>query len=424
MKKILRFLSGLTVRLQIIGVFLSLVGIGFGVKSYLHVKDAFGIEESVTFYHDLMIQLVIAIAVNIVVGIIIHKICTDPIHNLTEIMRSLASGSLDVDVPYTKDSNEVGSMARKVQIFKESLIKMRELEAEQEIKRKGAEEERIKGLLHGVAKEFDDSVRGIARTVNDSVMKMSDISRSVMSSAEASKGSVESLSRGSSLASQNVNAVAAAAEELTSSIQEISRQTGRSTAIAHEAVNKAKEASDSIHNLSQSAVKIDQVLELINDIAEQINLLALNATIEAARAGEAGKGFAVVASEVKNLAEQTGKATNEISDIIKAIQSETSGAVSSIHDISKTINEIKDISVSISTSMDEQSASTREIAKNMNEAAGHTNEVTDNVNVVSSASKNAGESANILVSACSDLIRHSEKLNSEVSHFVEKIKAA
>ena len=185
----------------------------------------------------------------------------------------------------------------------------------------------------------------------------------------------------------NVQTVASAAEEMSASVAEINRQVVSAQRISSEAVDQANQTNDKIQGLAEAAQKIGEVVALITDIADQTNLLALNATIEAARAGEAGKGFAVVASEVKNLANQTAKATEEISQQITGIQNETQGAVEVIAVISNTIGEVNEISSAIAAAVEEQTAVTSEVVSNMQTASSGVEEITQNMNEIASGTE-------------------------------------
>lgn len=414
----IRFDRSLSVRLQVAAIFLSFVGIAFGVKSYLHVEEVFGAQEAAVFQIDLWIQLVIATCVNVVIGLLIYYTVTRPMNLINEVMHKLTQNNLDVDVPYVKLGNEIGTIARSVQVFKDNALKLEELQAEQEASREKAEGERKK-LLEKLAVEFKDTVQNIVNHVNGSAIKMQKGAIAMAETTKQSNERVGELNSESTQAAENVNTIAAAAEELTASISNISDQMTKATGVTKEAMSKADHANSAIHNLSTGAQKIGQVIELINDIAEQINLLALNATIEAARAGEAGKGFAVVASEVKNLASQTAKATEEISSLITNIQDETGASVSAIESISETVMQMNEASVTVAESVEEQRSATKEIAKNIHEAAAHSNKVTDYMSVVSEASKNTGQSANEMVGSCDELSKQSGELDKEVIKFLE-----
>ncbi|MHA1598339.1 MAG: methyl-accepting chemotaxis protein, partial [Alphaproteobacteria bacterium] len=187
---------------------------------------------------------------------------------------------------------------------------------------------------------------------------------------------------------------------------------------------ETERSNEQVQGLATAAQKIGEVVELISDIAEQTNLLALNATIEAARAGDAGKGFAVVASEVKNLANQTAKATEEISAQIGGIQGATRDAVEAIGGITSIIDEINEITSAIAAAVEEQGAATQEIARNVEQASAGTSEVTVNITGVNQAADDTGKAATEVLSAVGTLTTQSDKLSKEVSGFLKDIKAA
>jgi methyl-accepting chemotaxis protein len=217
---------------------------------------------------------------------------------------------------------------------------------------------------------------------------------------------------------------ASAAEELTGSIGEINRQVAHSAKITAKVVNDARQTDGIVRALADDAQKIGQVVELISSIADQTNLLALNATIEAARAGDAGKGFAVVASEVKNLANQTSKATGQIGAQIAQIQLATGEAVQAIKGITDTIEEASDITTTIAAAVEEQGAATAEIARNVQQTAASTREVTSNITGVSQVASETGTAAGQVLEAAGDLSRQAEQLASEVSAFVADVRVA
>jgi methyl-accepting chemotaxis protein len=315
-----------------------------------------------------------------------------PFRQLTEAVRALAQGDLEVEVPGLARADELGGMATAVQKFKEAAVERRRLEAEQAAER---EKRAVRAQrLEELAGSFDGEVATVLEALGGSAGEMQQASQAMSATAEETSRQASAVAAASEQASSNVQTVASAAEELSSSIREIARQMGSSSAIARDAAGEAEKAQATVRGLAAAAEKIGEVVELINAIAGQTNLLALNATIEAARAGDAGKGFAVVAGEVKSLANQTAKATEEIAGQIDAVRSEINGTVAAIEGIVATIGRINDISASIAAAVEEQDAATQEIARNVEQAAQGTQQVSGNIAGVTSAADETGSAAN------------------------------
>ncbi len=346
-----------------------------------------------------------------------------PVNGMTGSMGELAEGNLEIDIPAQNLTNEIGQMAQAVQVFKDNAIRVKQMEAEQVEAEKRAEEEKSK-LMNQMADDFQNSVGGVIQSVSSASTQLQSSAQSMSTISEQTSSQATSVAAASEEASTNVQTVASAADQLSSSISEISRQVNQSTKIAGTAVEAAGKADEMVQGLAMSAQKINEVVQIITDIADQTNLLALNATIEAARAGEAGKGFAVVASEVKNLANQTAKATEEIGGQISGIQGATEDSVKAIQDITKTISEINEISTTISAAVEEQGAATSEIARNVEQAAAGTGEVSSNISGVTQAAGEAGESASEVLTAANDLSNQSEVLKNEVDKFMSQVRAA
>ena len=279
-------------------------------------------------------------------------------------------------------------------------------------------------LIDHVTKEFESSVGAIADKVLSSAKDMAALTRDLDQATDSAAERAKSVTRGAETASANVATVAAATEELTGSVAEITRQVEESSRVAAEAAADAARTSMQIRDLSEAAKKIGDVVDLIDNIASQTNLLALNATIEAARAGEAGKGFAVVAAEVKQLADQTAKATSTIADQINGIQSSTEQSVAAINTISGVIGRLSEISNVIAASVEEQGTATLDISRNLNQASTSTAEVTEHIDGVSQANAAAVVATERMKVGTADLDETCARLRSEIRGFLAKVRAA
>ncbi|MBI1245626.1 MAG: HAMP domain-containing protein [Alphaproteobacteria bacterium] len=346
-----------------------------------------------------------------------------PIVSLNRTMAALSGGDKTVEIPFAGRYDEIGDMARAVEVFKKNMIEADGLRHDQESAKARAESEK-RAAMHAMADEFEASVKGVVQFVSASSAELQKTAKSMTSAADAASRQSAIVAGASEQASANVQTVASAAEELSASISEIGRRVAESAQIASQAVGEAERTNTQVQTLSEAAEKIGDVVKLINAIAGQTNLLALNATIEAARAGEAGKGFAVVASEVKNLASQTARATEEIAGQVKSIQSATSGSIEAIGAIGQTIGRMNEIATAIAAAIEEQGAATQEIARNVQQASAGTQEVTNNITGVTKASSETGEAASHVLGAADELARQSDALSTQVDAFTAKIRAS
>ena len=346
-----------------------------------------------------------------------------PIGRITESMGVLASGDTKSDIPFAARKDEIGSMAAAVQVFKDSMIRTRELEAEQKETEQRVAAQR-KADMHRLADDFQAAVGQIVETVSSASTELEAAAATLTKTAEVTQELSGTVAAASEQASANVQSVASATEEMTSSVNEISRQVQESAKISGEAVKQARDTDARINALSQAAGRIGDVVKLITAIAEQTNLLALNATIEAARAGEAGRGFAVVASEVKQLASQTAKATDEISTQIAGMQTATQESVAAIKEIGGTIARISEIASTIAAAVEEQGAATQEIARNVGEAAKGTAQVASNITDVNRGAGETGSASSQVLSSAQSLSSESNHLKAEVDKFLSTVRAA
>jgi len=367
-----------------------------------------------------IVGLLLGLAVALWIGI---KGLAQSVGRLKGMMEKLAANDLTIAITGTERRDELGDMARTLDVFKTNALEVQKMRADQQVNEKRAADQR-KSDMNRLANDFESAVGEIIETVSSSSTELEASAGTLTATAERSQEITTMVAAASEEASANVQSVASATEEMASSVNEISRQVQESARIANDAVDQARNTNDRVGELSQAASRIGAVVELINTIAGQTNLLALNATIEAARAGEAGRGFAVVASEVKALAEQTAKATGEISQQINGIQAATQGSVAAIKQISTTINRMSEISSTIASAVEEQGAATQEISRNVQQAAHGTQQVSANITDVQRGANETGSASSQVLSAAQSLSRDSNRLKLEVGKFLNTVRAA
>ena len=345
-----------------------------------------------------------------------------PILNIVGIMGRLSQNDLTVTLEGADKRDEIGMMVRAIGVFRDNMEKAEMLSAEQSEER-AAKEQRQARMESHIA-EFAQTVEREISALSDAAGRMRAASQTMSQTATETSHQADAVDQAAQKASANVESVASATGELASSVSEISRQVDLSSQIARKAVDEANRTNTTIQGLVGAAQKIGDVMQLIGHIAAQTKLLALNATIEAARAGEAGKGFAVVASEVRNLAAQTASATDDIAQQIGEIQKATQEAVGAISHIGGTITEISDISTMISAAVEQQGATTQGIKQNTVEAASGTSNVSANISRVSAGAGETGAAAGEVLNAAGELGRQSEILRTEITRFLDQIRAA
>jgi methyl-accepting chemotaxis protein len=296
----------------------------------------------------------------LLLGLRLARVVTRPVHRLQAALEALAAGDLTVRADVTS-RDEVGRMAAAL--------------------------ETAQGSLRAAL----GSISGSASSLAGSAEQLTAVSSEVAGSAQETSAQSQDAADAAEDVSRNVQTVAAATEEMTASIREISQSSSDAVRIAAAAVTEAEQARTTIAQLGTSSTEVGNVVKVITSIAEQTNLLALNATIEAARAGEAGKGFAVVASEVKELAQETSRATDDISRRIEAIQGDTEAAVAAIARISTIIEEVNSYQTTIASAVEEQTATTAEMARNVSDAAQGSTAIAGNIETVATAARSSSE---------------------------------
>ncbi|ALG75354.1 hypothetical protein VY88_25170 [Azospirillum thiophilum] len=363
----------------------------------------------------------VALVLTGVGAVLLGRGITRPLSALCGTLDRLAHGDRTAPVPFTDHHNEIGRIARAVEVLKTSAQEADRLRGEQEdAKRQAVERQREE--MERVAREFEASVGAISRTLSAAASEMQDTAQAMSLTSGSASEQATAVAAAATQATTNVQTVASASEELTASIGEIGQQVARSAQIAGKAVEETRRTDATVEELSAAAGKIGEIIGLIQSIASQTDLLALNATIEAARAGVHGKGFAVVANEVKALARQASQASGDIAQRIAAVQGISKDVVGAIRGIGGTIAELNGIASTIASAVEEQAAATHEIARNVSQAAQGTGEVSANIAGVTQSSARVGDAAGSVLAAARTLAQQSDRLQGEVDGFLASIR--
>jgi methyl-accepting chemotaxis protein len=355
-------------------------------------------------------------------AILVRRI-TKPLKAVAETLTVLAEGRTDVEVQYADRHDEIGAIARTIDVFKTNRIERRQLEVERSNAEKSAIERR-KAELNQFVEGFRAKISGIIEQVMGSSGRFEEDTQRLSVTAHVTAEMSGQSAGASRQASEHVRSAATASNQLSQSIVEISRRVQDSNNVAAEAVKQATATDERMAELSAAGDRIGDVVKLITSIAEQTNLLALNATIEAARAGDAGRGFAVVAQEVKTLAGQTAKATDEISSHIVNMQRATEESVDAIKAIGLTIERISEITGAISSAVEHQGEATQSIAHGVEAAAGGTVDVAENIERVAQGASETETTSGQMLQSAKALSEVSVHLRDEVEKFLDSVRAA
>nr|WP_319390217.1 HAMP domain-containing methyl-accepting chemotaxis protein [uncultured Cohaesibacter sp.] len=369
-----------------------------------------------------LIGLIAMLVATLGLAVLNNMIISRPLNTMVNVTGALAEGNLDVDIGNNR-GDEIGKMYQALAVFQANLRRSKELELEADENRKQAEQDR-KSEMRRLADEFDKVVGSIVTRQAELCAQMEQNSSHLAAKAGETVERSVAVSASTQQANANVQAVASATEELSASIREISSQVTSAARLATEANQEVELTSQSVADLQRVLQEVGSVTRLINDIAEQTNLLALNATIEAARAGEAGKGFAVVAAEVKDLANQTAKATEEIDRQLTNMENAANRSIGATETVANKVLEITEQTTAMAAATDQQSAATSEIAQNVNEAATGTGHVSKDIETVSGIAQETGDLAASVQAMIVDMNNQNRELQEKANAFINHVLAA
>lgn len=366
---------------------------------------------------------IVAVLIGALVGWIIARHVRSGVVEITDAMNGVADGRLETHIPHTEYRDEIGAMAKSLQVFKANAEQVAQQETrEREQAERAAVEKRE--AMAALAEKFEGQVGVIVSEVSAAAVQLRSTSTQLSAAVSETTDRTDSASTSVQRASSNVQAMAAATEELAAGIEEVSRTVSVAAETARSSADGAERAGSELKTLRDSIAEVDAIIASINEVAEQTNLLALNATIEAARAGEAGKGFTVVANEVKGLAAQTKQMTDGISEKVTAVKEAAFRAIGATETIIEDVRKIDQGATTMSASVEEQSSATNEISRNAQEAAVGTSDAEENVVSVRGATAQTRAATDEVASAADLLTARSEDLKREVQAFLTEVRTA
>lgn len=374
-------------------------------------------QSSIVLLTFLAVSLISAI---LIIRFYISKSLVFRLTSLVKVVKELTNKNYTIDVK-VKGKDELTELSKAIEVFRKNGLEMEELRQTQKQSEAKAEEEKRK-VINELANNFESSVQAIVNEVSETSNKVHQSAKETCEISIQSQQHAVTAEKLSGQSSQNMNTIASSAEELSASITEIDQSAQKSSEVANRAKEQVELTNEKVSDLAETSLKVGEIIDLINSIAEQTNLLALNATIEAARAGEAGKGFAVVASEVKSLANQTAKATEEISEQIKQIQEVSNDTADVVKSITDTIIEVTQYANEISNVTQEQGSATQEISENITFAADASGQVSQSSKEVNQKVEHVSNASEMILELSKRLTNQSTQLSEEANKFINEVR--